>query len=197
MGTGFWELLRNQTRSLFESGYQSPFGRALAIEHHVRTVQAAVRHAKELVANPDMGLILLHLPIPHAPHTYDPATGQFNVLHPLLAGYKDSLVLLDRTIGELRSSMEQAGLWDKTAVLLSSDHWNRSAPMLEGKLDHRVPYILKLPGQRAPMTYERAFNTILTRELLLAILREELRDGRAVAGWLDRHRTFGDSPYNR
>ena len=40
--------------------------------------------------------------------------------------YLDNLALADRILGELRQAMEQAGTWDSTTILISSDHWWRT-----------------------------------------------------------------------
>src|SRR5262249_39109455 len=110
--------------------------------------------------------------------------------------YWDNLVLLDQFVGSLRSAMESAGLWDSTAVLLSADHWNRASILLDGKIDHRVPFLLKMPGQRESIAFDRPFNTVLSHDLLEAYLHGEIADAPAAARWLQHHCTIADSPYN-
>jgi hypothetical protein len=77
-------------------------------------------HALELAADRTAGLVLIHLPVPHPPAIYSRARGAFNAEDS--ASYLDSLALADRTLGELRAALEQSGLWDRTAVLVSADH---------------------------------------------------------------------------
>jgi arylsulfatase A-like enzyme len=81
--------------------------------------------------------------------------------------------------------MEQAGMWDGTTVLISSDHGYRGAEVLDGKKDSRIPFILKLAGQKQGRDYSPEFNTIVTSDLLLSILRGELQTPEAVSSWLD------------
>src|ERR1019366_8236240 len=100
----------------------------------------------------------------------------------------DSLALLDRTIGEIRRSMEKAGTWDTTTVLFTSDHPYREAMQLNGKSDPRIPYILKLASQKEGVEYAPQFNTVLTGDLLIAVLRGEVADAPSAAAWLDRNR---------
>jgi hypothetical protein len=195
MGESFGPIFRNQVRSLLEVGSNSPFGQTIGVRWHARMHRLARAHATRLVANPDFGFILLHLPIPHGPHAYDRTTGQFTLTSPI-SGYYDSLALLDLTVAVLRKSMEAVGLWEETTVLLSSDHWNRYSELLDGKKDHRIPFLLKLAGQQRPLEYNRPFNTILTHDLLMAILHREVTDVDEAAQWLDRHRTIADSPYS-
>ena len=125
-------------------------------------------------------------------------------------GYLDNLALVDRTVGELRRAMERAGTWDQTTVVISADHWWRTEMWSRGpfltkedaalsgtKMDHRIPFVVKLAGQQEPVIYDHPFNTVLTHDLLLALLRGEVSSPQTVAAWLDAHRTIGDSPYNR
>jgi arylsulfatase A-like enzyme len=91
-------------------------------------------------------------------------------------------------VGEIRRSMENAGTWDSTTVLFTSDHPYREAMQLDGKSDPRIPYILKLAGQKEGVEYAPQFNTVLTADLLIEVLRGEIADAASVAAWLDRNR---------
>ena len=152
------------------------------------TYRAILREAETLADDPSFGFTLVHLPIPHAPHAYDRKTGEFTLGNSPIAGYVDSLALLDRTIGEIRRSMEKAGTWDSTTVLFTSDHPYREAMQLDGKSDPRIPYILKLASQKEGVEYTQQFNTVLTADLLIAVLRGEIADAPSAAAWLDRNR---------
>lgn len=184
------------------------------LREKTRKLGELVGGGRAVAADPNLQLVLVHLPIPHPPNFYDRASGQFAYDAP--RSYLDSLALTDRTLGELRREMEAAGLWDSTTVLVSSDHWWRArevwAPvagipdnepywnpsdtaLVPAETDYRVPFILKLAGQRRPLGYGPAFNTILSHDLVLAVLRGELATPEAVASWLDRHRSIGPSPY--
>ena len=188
MGDGFWQILPHQARSLFETTMFSLFGRPLSADQQTSTYRAILREAETLGNDPSFGFTLVHLPIPHAPHAYDRKTGEFTLGNSPIAGYVDSLALLDRTIGEIRRSMENAGTWDSTTVLFTSDHPYRESMQLDGKSDPRIPYILKLASQKEGVEYTPQFNTVLTADLLMAVLRGEIGDAAAAAAWLDRNR---------
>lgn len=64
-------------------------------------------------------------------------------------------------------------------------------------MDHRIPFVVKLAGQHEQLTYTSGFNTVLTHDLILALMRGEVTSPGGVAAWLDRHRSMTDSPYNR
>ena len=189
MGEGFPQVLLHQTRSLFETNLFSLFGRSLTSSQHTGVYQAILHEAESLSVNPEAGFTVVHLPIPHAPHTYNRKTQDFTLGNSPVAGYIDSLALLDRTIGELRRTMENAGTWDATTVLFTSDHPYREAEALDGKTDLRIPYLLKLGSQKQMLSYGEPFNTVLTGELLLAVLRGEVTDPAGAASWLDRNRS--------
>lgn len=119
MGETFGEILLHQARSLFETEQRSLFGRqSLALHDHSRTCRDIWRISVQLVADPEMGFIFLHVPVTHDPHTYDRTTGEFTNSSPV-AAYWDGLVALDRILGDLRRSMETAGLLGRTTVLLT------------------------------------------------------------------------------
>ena len=188
MGDGFWQILPNQTRSLFETSLFSVFGRPLSAVQQTGTYHAILREGEALANDTRFGFTLVHLPIPHAPHAYNRKTGEFTLGNSPIAGYVDSLALLDRTIGEIRRGMENAGTWDATTVLFTSDHPYREAMQLDGKSDPRIPYMLKLAAQKEGVEYAGQFNTVLTADLLMAVLRGEVADAPSAAAWLDRNR---------
>jgi hypothetical protein len=137
-------------------------------------------------ASGDRGLVFLHLVIPHTPWIWDRTRNDFTLtrFHP--DGYYDNLALMDRTLGEIRASMERAGKWDSTAVLLLSDHIMRYRPRyLNEPADVLVPFVLKLPGQTDGVVYERAFNALVTHDLVSALLRGEIKTAEDAARWLD------------
>ncbi len=195
-GNTLGELIPGQTRSLFETSLFSLFGQSLSTRGHARTYRTMMGAADQVLSDPRYGLTLLHLPTPHPPHPYNRRTGRFDLANSPFQGYIDSLALADRTVGELRRTLVGAGLWNRTTVLLSTDHSYRSAEAVDGKKDHRIPFLLKFAGQNEPLEFTPAFNTLLTRDLVGSILRGEVATPAQAASWLNAHRTIADSPYN-
>jgi len=62
-------------------------------------------------------------------------------------------------------------------------------------IDHRVPFLIKLAGQKEASTYSAPFNTALTHDLILDVLKGKISTSSQVHSWLDAHRTIGESPY--
>jgi hypothetical protein len=146
---------------------------------------------------------------PHHPNIYDRGADEISTKPK--HSYLDNLELVDRTLGDLRQAMEAAGVWERTVVLVTSDHWWRADSLWKRRLvltpedekafngseDRRVPFILKMDGAKeSGITFGSPFNTVLTHDLLLAILRGEVVGTKGAAAWLDRNRTIGRSPYD-
>ena len=139
--------------------------------------------ALKLLRNPDAGLLMLHLPIPHPPAIFDRARGQ--VTADAHGGYEENLALMDATLGEFRRAMQANGEWDNSLVLLTSDHPLRGRSVAKHPW---IPFLLKLPGQKQTVSYAPAFNSVLTQDLLLAALRGELHTTEEVVEWLNKVR---------
>jgi hypothetical protein len=157
-------------------------------QNFIDMCQNSLKDSLSVVADPTYGLILLHLPPPHAPGVYLPEKNEFTargINGP--AGYFNNLALADHELGALRRAMETAGQWDKSWVILSADHSWRVSQTYDGVRDYRVPFLVKPPGGGQSLTYCNEFNTILTHDLILAILRGEVTNQPATASWLDIH----------
>jgi hypothetical protein len=163
--------------------------------------------AFELAADRSMGLVFIHLPIPHPPAIYDRVAGAMTTSRS--RGYLDNLALADRTWGELRRKMEDAGVWNDTAVLISSDHslrpsmwrnqhvWNEEDESIARVNTSAVPFLLKLRGQSSGVVYEKTFDTTISRGLVTAILAGNITDVGDIAPFMEGRpsglpaRTFG------
>lgn len=163
---------------------------------HIREYQEIYERALEVSANPDYDFVFVHWSIPHFPSIYDRKTNSLTSTHS--GSYLDNLKLADETLGRVREAMEQNSVWDNTVLLISSDHWWRKEQQKknvnlteEDKAlkpdikDYRVPFILKLAGENKGASYEKSFNTVLTKELLLSILRGEIVSGEQITLWLN------------
>jgi len=179
-------LMIDQARSLVETTLFSPFGQSLSSKSHVATYHKILEASLRDAVNRDLGLVLAHFPTPHAPHIFDRKTGQFTRKNSSEQGYWDSLVLADRTLGAMRAAMEKAGVWDSSAVLVTSDHSNRT-PLVD-KADTRIPFLLKPAGSKEGLEYGEAFNTVLAHDLMLAMLNGQVVTVRQAAEWLNQRR---------
>ncbi|NLY75099.1 MAG: sulfatase-like hydrolase/transferase [Firmicutes bacterium] len=162
-----WTQYYNQytsSGSVFANVYQQL--RMLCIgpaRHHVQMKESYYHIqnlTKELVSKPEYNLIMIHNPIPHPPYFYkEHFWGKGG-----LTAYIHALELVDYTVAEIRQLMEEQGTWDNTTVIISADHG----------IESKVPFIIKLANQTQPVIYEPAFNTVITQEIILAILRKDI-----------------------
>ena len=193
---GVWMQTARQLESLAHglgmSAGAQPEDRWARSQHQLdyqRVHDAAI----EIVGNPEIGLALVHWPVPH---TSRGPTGADD-----LDEYLENLVRADRALAEVRAEMERAGVWEATTIIVTSDHGFRNDAALDVRITAHelrvplVPFLLKLPGRAQPLEYAPPFNTVLTRDLIRALLGGELSTSDDVAHWLDRRR--GSSPEQR
>jgi hypothetical protein len=160
----------------------SPVNRKrLAIQSYWRTLQRSL----QVLADGRTGLIFFHFPIPHPPGIFDRGRSELGLT--VLSseeGYLGNLALVDRTLGRLRMAMEASGTWDSSTVLVTSDHHWRESHSIGGRRDDRVPFLLKLAGQRQGQEVQAPFDTICTGDLFLALLQGQIGGPDAAAAWL-------------
>jgi Sulfatase len=174
---------------------------------HLAAYQTLMMAAKRAIADKNIDLAFIHLPVPHPPYIYDREHAVWDINSE--REYLDNMALADRALGEMRAAIEQAGLWDQTSLIVSSDHWWRTdfwppvanfwsakdTAIQPNQVDHRIPLLIKLAGQRTGSSYDPVLNTVVTHDLILEILQQKVSRPAEVSEWLDRHRTIGESPY--
>jgi len=175
---------------------------SLAWSFHVRQVYAtlcenSLQSARAAGTNENFGLVLLHLPPPHRPGVYSATKHKISIWDTIFhmsnsQGYFNNLALADYELGEIRRAMEAAGVWDKSWIIISADHSWRSSKGFDGKRDLRVPFLVKPPGNINAADYSPQFNTLLTHDLILAMLRNEVTNQQDITDWLDAHRAGHD-----
>lgn len=167
-----WDNIYNQI------SYLSPFdeGRRGRVIH-----SKLFNDARNLATNPDYQLTFIHFAIPHAPRI----NKKWGLINFTQWGYFGNLELADQTFGVLRKNMEEQGLWDNTTILITSDHQWRKSDRIDGKKDQRVPFILKLAGDNNGVVYEPTFNAVLTKDILLGILKKEIITHNDLTKWLN------------
>ena len=152
--------------------------------------------ALSAVADARFSLVFLHFPIPHPLGIYSRRLGQ--VTADPQSNYLDNLALVDRTLGQVRAALDQSGLGGKTALIVTSDHplrvqrWRESgvwdeeeAAATGNKMGSFVPFLIHLPSDGDGSVYSKPFNTVVSKELALAILEGSVTDQPGVARWLD------------
>jgi hypothetical protein len=152
---------------------------------HLGAYLDAQRAAVALAGDPSIGFALLHLPVPHAPTIYDRDRGRFSIGRPRGDGYLDNLALADRSLGEIRAAVEQAGLGDRTTVIVFGDHGRRDPPGSQEIADPRVPFIVKLAGESRAVRYDAPLQVLRVHDLTLDLLAGRLRSMADIQAWLE------------
>jgi arylsulfatase A-like enzyme len=170
-----------------------------ATKYHAEVYHRLRQDALQTVRDPRLNLVFLHFNVPHFPPIYDAAKQSYSTsLDGTFEGtYKDNLALVDHTLGEIRQTLEQAGTWDSTTILLTSDHpfrvslwrsWSRRFSRLAySPQSSRVPFLLKMAGEKQGVDYPRAIQTVVTKDLLLEVLNQKVTTAVEVAAWLDHN----------
>lgn len=174
----FGESMRNQIGCLMFTPH---------VRHiFLNTCLGSLEDSIYLATNRVYGLTLLHLPPPHTPGVYVAKEHRFTYW-PMTRnnGYCNNLALADLELGRIRAAMEASGDWDKTWIILSADHSWPGSRTYDGKFDPRIPFLVRVPGEGFGTSYSTKFNTVLTHDLILAILKGELTNQEGVVSWLD------------
>ena len=154
-------------------------------------------HAYRYAADPRIDLLLVHFPTPHMFPIYNRREQNFHITPGL--DYFDNLALVDRTLGELRRTIEQTGLGDRTTILVTADHgfrpgnwfgrigWTEEIDRAsERQPPSTVPFMLKVGGQSQKATVETPFCNVAAEDLVLAVLEGNIRTSRDAAAWLSQ-----------
>jgi hypothetical protein len=149
---------------------------------------AIFAEAMRLESDPEMDFVFIHWNIPHAPWIYDREKGKVTESNGKeVDGYVDNLALLDRTVGKLRARLESTGAWEDSTFLVSTDHnWN-SSQSFDGKIDLRIPFLLKAPHQKEGLSYHFPFNALLIHDLLPALLKGDVETADEISDWIQTH----------
>lgn len=162
---------------------------AAETEKTIKNYHQRLAEIKQITADKNIDLAFIHLPLPHAPVQFDRFTKTFTVKR---QDYVNNLALCDSVLDEIRKNMESANLWNESTIIISSDHFWRINRWKEAHSTHklaltdgdrqltkeiedqRIPFFLKLKNQQAPLIYEKPFNTVISRDLIFALLKGEI-----------------------
>jgi len=157
--------------------------RRIALE----SFEAILAGSRALLDDSRPGLMFVHFPIPHVPAIYDQRAKRLSgTRFSNLEGYLDNVALVDRTVEDLRRRLEEQGRWEGVTLLVTADHGWRERAAYDGVRHREVPFLLKLAHQRSGVVYEKPFRTVVTGELLAAILRGSISQPEEVVASLDR-----------
>lgn len=194
LGRALLNGLRNVLESAPLGGRISPPETTSEINDYITNMKRFIAQAARLAAKGDSDFTYIHFMLPHMLSAFDRVSGEFapDTDH---RDYVANLAASDKVLGEIRQAMETAGTWDSTVVILTADHWYRTG-VASGQFtsDHRVPFVVKPAGAPYPVEFDKPFNTVLFRAMVMAFADGEIATAQDLAMWLDSHRSFGESP---
>ncbi len=159
-------------------------------KQHTRRYLALREASFRNMLNPDIDFFYGHFPIPHSPYIYNRFRNELALDADPAAGIWDNTVLTDRFIGELRQTLEEAGIWDKAFIILTGDHGR----IFNGVKSNHVPFIVKFPGTAVPLGFNDTFDTVLGHDLVLALLKDEIHTPQDLAAWIQQKQAHLPTP---
>ncbi len=158
---------------------------------YLATHRHLVEQARTGAADPGLDFVAIHLGVPHDPPIFDAEQGELTRFRPGI-GYRDNLALADRTLAEITDAMRAAGMWQDTAVVVSSDHGWRGRDGYDRHAAGAVPVFVKLPRQRRGEVDPRDLDALVVPRLLRALWLGELTEPRGLTAWIDESTLFAD-----
>ena len=168
--------------------------RAYYTEETRQRTKELMAKVHEFVADHRVQLVFLHLPMPHPPAVDETDSG-----------YRAGLKAADEALGGIRGAISKAGLVESSILIVTSDHgwrpgaWQRGIlwtsadeqllPTVAGVRVESVPFLIHFPDQIGQLSYRTPFNTVVTADLVLDILRRQVRSPSDVAAWIDSRRS--------
>ena len=181
VATGIVGFLRALGRYFpFVNSYSGEYIFFTNLDYRTEFYHPFLSAVKKAITDRQFQFVFSHWLLPHGSFYYDRVSGKFSDYPKGDEGYDDNLVLLDRTIGELRKAMERAGVWKNTTVILSSDHDFRGAIKPKNR-PHYTPLIVKFAGQTLPTRYEKEFEARILGPIILDILDGKIENSRELA----------------
>lgn len=155
----------------------------------VETHNFLTEKATELISDSKLDLLYFHFGIPHSPFL---ARTNLNGNET----YFNSLEVANDTLKQLRETLEKTRQWDDTVLIVSSDHWWRSKEAKDFNYlpederekalsDIRIPFIVKFAGQKKRVDYSHPFNTVITKDFILALFKNEIKKPEEFIMWLN------------
>ncbi len=151
---------------------------------------------KSYIINPKYDLVFAHWAVPHTPYVYDRKTHKFVYSGEVPKFYFDNLALADVLLKETIDNILQSSVAAQTAVIISSDHhWRAAEEQWDGVADSRVPFIVMLPGLKIGQKFDGAFNTVLTKSLIEALIAGRIKTYQDISEFI--HRSVASKKYTK
>jgi hypothetical protein len=167
----------------FDGLYQSRPG-AVVLRARLGENHRLEHWAQELITDPDMDFIFIHLTAPHGPYPYDRHLGKESAVPG--GSYLDGLAEADYELGMLMKSLQQSPRWATTTLVVNGDHtWRSPTYKFEGiwtpederrsnhaQIDPRPALIIHNPGQSAERKITQSTPLMHAHDVMQSIIQE-------------------------
>jgi len=160
-----------------------------------KAIQNSVEEsALKLSTQTQYDFVFVHSLMPHYPwindsHVMDDSLSQ------TLQGYYGNVVLADQMLARITERLKEQGLWDKTHIIITTDHpfdyHERTADFREW----RIPFMVKFAGAHPKGQYSKSINTIFMSGLINQMVTGKVTNPLELNRFLDEHRV--DVPMRR
>ncbi|HEU64262.1 MAG TPA: hypothetical protein ENH96_02580, partial [Chlamydiae bacterium] len=162
--------------------------------------------ALSIIKNRDINFCFIHFSIPHPPGIYCKKTKKNSQK---IRSYSENLILMDKTITEIREELQKSNLWEDSTLILTSDHWLRKhfwettpqkltkeeMALCGQRKEALVPLIIKMPHQKEAIAYDKPFNAISLHNLVLDIYNNKVSKEKDLVRWFDNLDDSLKKPY--
>ena len=190
-----WQIAR--ARVLMLASPNSDDTREIEIPRRRRAQLRAFRKlrdaALEYSADPRLDFVFLHMPIPHPLGIYDRDSGDYSLDRS--RNYIDNLVLVDKTLGEIRASIQEASLDQRTVLVVGSDHpmrefwrefsfWTEEMERIfSARKSETIPLFVVTP-EAQPARYEGPLGALVVYDLLKLLINGGSPEAADWSNWM-------------
>ncbi len=153
-------------------------------QSHRVAYESLLEQAKSLIADENIRLAFIHLPVPHPPGIFADPGPQTNGSE----DYLGNLVLADQALAQLRAAIAKTSAVSDTILIVSSDHswrvpiWRGAAGWTAreeratgGVFDQRPVLMVHFPRQDKPEQVDHPQSEMIVHDLLLDLIAGKVR----------------------
>ncbi len=132
-------------------------------------------------------LTFLHYSVPHKPYIYNRESRQLSAqVSRAPENYFGNLEEVDKILGDIRQVLESNGEWNRSIVIVTTDHSWRQSEEYDGKRDFRIPFMIKMPDSiEGKIT--KPISTLVTKDFILDIIANKIGTTSEAISWLEKH----------
>lgn len=133
---------------------------------------------------PATDFVFAHYSVPHAPGIFDrPTWSRAQAFLQPTEEYFGNLPFADGALADILRAIEMSGVGDRTALIVTSDHWWRASATYYRSIDNRVPLLVSMPD-RGSGDFGPRINLVHCAALVRSIFDGSVADSASLLRWL-------------